>query len=90
MTKTTKKDSKDSKDPRKGFRTEDKENLEQGEVVTIRKQIGIHVDVQLWRKFRSRALEQGVPAGELVEQLISDYLGVSEQGKGKVFQRKKN
>ena len=39
-----------------------------------RKQVGIHIDVELWRKFRAKALEQGKQAGHLVEELIRDYL----------------
>jgi uncharacterized protein (DUF4415 family) len=39
-----------------------------------RKQVGIHVDTKLWRKFRAKAVEQDVQAGHLVEELIREYL----------------
>ena len=45
-----------------------------------RKQVGIHVDIQLWRKFRARCIEEGVQAGHKVEDLIREYLK-KEKGK---------
>lgn len=39
-----------------------------------RKQVGVHIEVELWRKFRSKAVEQGVQAGHLMEELIREYL----------------
>jgi hypothetical protein len=44
-----------------------------------RKQVGIHVDVQLWRKFRAKAIEEGKQAGHLIEELIKDYLKKNEK-----------
>ena len=44
-----------------------------------RKQIGVHIDIRLWRKFRARALEQGVGAGLLLEELIREYLKKKER-----------
>jgi len=39
-----------------------------------RKQVGVHIDIVLWRKFRARAIEQGIGAGILLEELIREYL----------------
>ncbi len=46
-----------------------------------RKQVGIHVDVNLWRRFRANALEQGIGAGQLIEELIRQYLDRKDKGK---------
>ena len=39
-----------------------------------RKQLGVCIDVDLWRKFRAKAMEQGNQAGLLLEQIIREYL----------------
>ncbi len=39
-----------------------------------RKQIGVHLNVQLWRKFRAVCLEEGVQAGHKMEELIAEFL----------------
>lgn len=50
-----------------------------------RKQVGVHIDIELWRKFRARALEQGIGAGILLEELIARFL--REQQKQQATQR---
>jgi hypothetical protein len=45
-----------------------------------RKQVGIHVDVELWRRFRAKCLEEGTQAGYKIEKLIADYLQSKDQG----------
>ncbi|WP_028574529.1 hypothetical protein [Desulfonatronovibrio hydrogenovorans] len=39
-----------------------------------RKQVGIHINTELWRKFRATCLEDGVQAGHKMEELIAEYL----------------
>jgi hypothetical protein len=39
-----------------------------------KKQPGIQLDQVLWRKFRARCIEEGVTAGNKVEELIQGYL----------------
>jgi len=40
----------------------------------VRKQLGVLIDSELWRRFRAAAMEQGVQAGHLLEELIRQYL----------------
>lgn len=49
-----------------------------GEVQRQRKQVGIHIDVELWRKFRATCMEEGTQAGIKIEELIRDYLNKKE------------
>ncbi len=51
-----------------------------------RKQIGVHLNVQLWRKFRATCLEEGIQAGHKLEELIAEFLA---KRAGKPFRRTK-
>jgi len=53
-------------DPKRGHKLEQKKNP--------KKQTGVLVDQILWRKFRARCLEEGVTAGNKIEELIEVYL----------------
>jgi len=44
-----------------------------------RKQLGVHIRMDLWRQFKSRAVAQGVSAGALLEQLMEIYLNKQER-----------
>jgi len=39
-----------------------------------RRQVGIKIDVVLWRKFRAKCLENGITAGAKIEALIKKHL----------------
>ncbi len=39
-----------------------------------KKQIGVKIDEILWRKFRSKCLENGITAGAKIEEFIEKYL----------------
>ena len=50
------------------------QELKYGDPAKARKQIGIRLNIKLWRKFRAACLEEGVQAGHKVEELISEFL----------------
>ena len=52
--------------PKRDHKSEQKKKL--------KKQPGILIDQILWRKFRIRCLEEGVTAGNKIEELIDGYL----------------
>ena len=39
-----------------------------------RKQVGIHVEHEIWKKFRATCIQEGVSAGQQVEDLIRAWL----------------
>ena len=47
---------------------------------TTKKNIGVKVDEKLWRNFRAQAISQGKTAGELLDELIAEYVGRSRSG----------
>ena len=51
-----------------------------------RKQVGVHVDVELWRKFRAKAVEEGKRTGELLEEVLKLYLQKADRKKPSKFQ----
>ena len=57
-----------------------------GDPAKATKQIGVHVNIQLWRKFRATCLEEGVQAGHKLDELIAEYLAKKA---GKSFTRTK-
>ncbi|MGO9377507.1 MAG: hypothetical protein ACLPN1_07285 [Dissulfurispiraceae bacterium] len=42
-----------------------------------KKNIGVKVDEMVWRQFRALAISQGKTAGDLLDQLMSEYVGKS-------------
>jgi hypothetical protein len=42
-----------------------------------KKTIGVKVDEQIWRQFRALAISQGKTAGELLDELMREYVGRS-------------
>jgi len=47
---------------------------------TTKKNIGVKVDEKLWRNFRALAISQGKTAGELLDELMVEYVGRSRSG----------
>lgn len=39
-----------------------------------KKNIGVKVDEQIWRQFRALAISQGKTAGELLDELMAEYV----------------
>jgi len=39
-----------------------------------RKQIGVHMDIALWWKFKEQAAKEHMSAGQLLEKLVREYL----------------
>jgi hypothetical protein len=40
----------------------------------VRKQIGVHMDIALWWKFKEQAAKEHMSAGQLLERLVRQYL----------------
>jgi hypothetical protein len=41
----------------------------------VRRKISVYVDVELWERFKKHAVERGVGASRLLEELIREELG---------------
>lgn len=46
-----------------------------------RKQIGVHMDIALWWKFKEQAAKERLSAGQLLEKLVREYLERAEEGR---------
>ena len=42
-----------------------------------KKNIGVKVDERIWRQFRALAISQGKNAGDLLDELMGDYVAKS-------------
>jgi hypothetical protein len=41
---------------------------------SIKKNIGVKVDEKVWRQFRALAISQGKTAGDLLDELMAEYV----------------
>lgn len=41
---------------------------------SVRKQIGVHMDIALWWRFKEAAAREHLPAGQLLERLVRQYI----------------
>ena len=46
-----------------------------------RKQIGVHMPMNLWWRFKERAAKEHLSAGQLLEKLVREYLERTEEGR---------
>lgn len=46
-----------------------------------RRQIGVHMDIALWWKFKEQAARERLSAGQLLERLVREYMEKAEEGK---------
>ncbi len=53
------------------------ENKDSGTGAGRKKNIGVKVDVRVWRQFRSLAVAQGRNAGDLLDEIMSEYVARS-------------
>jgi hypothetical protein len=49
---------------------------------TKKKNIGVKVDEAIWRQFRSLAIAQGKTAGDLLDDLMAEYVAKSRSHDG--------
>ena len=42
-------------------------------------QIGVQIDADVWKTVRVKSIQEGITAGEIVNQALIDYLGKSKQ-----------
>jgi len=54
---------------------------QKGKEETPRKQIGVKLDMDLWRELRILALEEDRTAGELLEEAMREYLERHRRGR---------
>jgi hypothetical protein len=40
----------------------------------VRKQIGVHMDTALWWRLKEQAAKEHMPAGQLLERLVRQYI----------------
>jgi hypothetical protein len=59
-----------------------KENKDSDTGAGRKKNIGVKVDEKIWRQFRSLAISQGKTAGDLLDELMAEYVSKSQSSVG--------
>jgi hypothetical protein len=59
-----------------------KQNRSSGTGAAKKKNIGVKVDEMIWRQFRSLAVAQGKNAGDLLDELMAEYVSKSQSSVG--------
>ena len=57
-----------------------KENKDSGTSAVKKKNIGVKVNEAIWRQFRSLAVAQGRNAGDLLDEIMAEYVEKSRSG----------